>query len=79
MAHHAANRPARLPGRALRRAAALLPLALALAASARAAADDPLVGKWLGTCGTARERVEVGLEFRPARRALRCSCSPSRS
>ncbi len=64
MAHHAANRPARLPGRALRRAAALLPLALALAASARGAGDDPLLGKWLGTCGTARERVAVGVELR---------------
>lgn len=29
-------------------------------------ATDPLVGLWLGTIGSERDKIEVGLEFRPA-------------
>lgn len=29
------------------------------------AADDPLAGKWLGTIGSDKERIEAGLEFIP--------------
>lgn len=50
-------------------AAAVAALALAGIASADGAAvspADPLAGKWLGTCGTERERVAVGVEIRAA-------------
>ncbi|HEX4952707.1 MAG TPA: PQQ-binding-like beta-propeller repeat protein [Thermoanaerobaculia bacterium] len=42
---------------------ALIPLASVLA-QGPAPAPDPLEGKWWGTTGSVRERVEVGLDFR---------------
>lgn len=38
-------------------------LAALMFATAASAADDPLLGKWIGTAGSAREKVEVGLDF----------------
>ena len=58
----------------MRKSVPVLPLLLASFLSLPAAghpagsdpqpASDPIVGRWLGTAGTPRERVEVGLEFR---------------
>ena len=42
----------------------LLAATLAACGHALAAAADPVEGKWFGTMGSPRERVEVGLEFR---------------
>lgn len=54
----------RARGRGSRRMPWLLVLALSAPGGAGAAgATDPLEGKWLGTMGSPRERVEVGLEF----------------
>ncbi|MCQ4166139.1 outer membrane protein assembly factor BamB family protein [Tahibacter harae] len=38
--------------------------ALALLPRTAPAAEDALLGKWLGTAGSAKEKIEVGLEFR---------------
>ena len=54
-----------MPGTRRRFAVVLLSLAV-LAPAAQGAGDrvDPVEGKWWGTAGTARERIEVGFEFR---------------
>ena len=56
-----ASRSAR---RARRSVAGLLLAGLAAAAGAAAPAADPLAGKWLGTCGSERERIAFGVEIR---------------
>jgi outer membrane protein assembly factor BamB len=52
-------RSARAFGPRLRCAVALA----VLAAGAAHAADDPLIGRWIGTAGSVREKIDVGLEF----------------
>jgi hypothetical protein len=45
--------------------AGLFLLVVALGSGTAAAArPDPLEGAWLGTCGTDKETIEVGFEFR---------------
>jgi len=56
----------RLRGGTTGRAALLLLAGLCLGPAILAAGDDPLLGRWLGDCGTARERVTVGLAIRLA-------------
>ncbi|HJU37983.1 MAG TPA: PQQ-binding-like beta-propeller repeat protein [Tahibacter sp.] len=36
-----------------------------LGIGAATAADDPLVGRWIGTVGSPKEKIDVGLEFTP--------------
>lgn len=49
----------------LRVARAVAPAVLAtfLLAADGVAADDPVVGRWIGTAGSVREKIDVGLEF----------------
>ena len=43
---------------------AVVVLLLVCADAFAAARKDPVEGAWLGTCGTDKERIEVGFEFR---------------
>ncbi len=39
-------------------------LQMAGGSEAAPAAHDPIEGRWLGTAGSERERIEIGLEFK---------------